>query len=364
MAESIINPGPGFATFNLIEDTVFFNIDHNNQHPDIVNAQFDSRIPTEGHFLNLVSDNRKLFLSMPVSVYHFFIDFAARVSAQLKRDPELELVVNDAAIKLNAPGGHIYSGFLELLRSQGVKVTVVDFGQYDGIIFNKVYVQGTFFAEENNVRALAEIISPLIKDKDVVPFRKVFLSRRQLGNREHGQDKTWLTVPHDRRIDDHDKVESYFASLGFEIVTPEHFRSLAEQVNLFYETKTLVSTTSSGLVNAAFMQEGNTLVELQTPLVIYMPRQMIVNPGTPLSPELMSDNLATEHLHYFYNTLAFHKKHVYLALNNLTRSAELLEKTIESNPYLKEFIIGGIVPQVEAPAAPAVLPKRRSWLKR
>ena len=77
-----------------------------------------------------------------------------------------------------------------------------------------------------------------------------------------------LAFFNDSRIDDHEKIEKYFSSIGFEIIIPENFKNFEDQLNYMYETKILISLTGSGLTNCIFMQPEQKIVEIFTPLII------------------------------------------------------------------------------------------------
>jgi hypothetical protein len=104
------------------------------------------------------------------------------------------------------------------------------------------------------------------------------------------------------------------------------------------------------------MREGQTMVELQTPLIVHMPKQDQM--GVPTNGVFdFSNMVAVEQLHFFYIKMAFQKKHKYLAINNLTRESNQIIKTIENDKYLKGLLVGE-----ELEEAPQ--PRKRRWLKR
>lgn len=351
--DTTINHGPDQIVFSYIEGTVYYTFQKDSPHIDIFASNISNVKPENGNYLDLTSDSKKIMINMSTSIYHFFADFIGKILKQASFEKNLEVVINQSSLQNPMPGGKIYLEALNLLESLGIKVTVVDIANYDGFKIDKVYILPTYSVEQNYEEALYKAGLSVIKNKSVVPFRKVFLSRKHMGNRVHLKD--YLTVKHDNRIDNHDEVEEYFKSLGYEIVVPEMFSSLEEQINFFYETKTLVSTTSSGLINAAFMQEGQTLIELQTPLIVYMPpqHQMGVPTNTPFT---FAQMVAVEQLHFFYLKIAFHKKHKYIAINNASRKTADIKKTIEQDPLLKALLQGH---------EPAPEPeKKRKWLRR
>lgn len=353
--ESSINYGGKHFTFKYIENTMFYRLDKEFRHQEVTEYSLQ-QVPTDsGRYLDLTSKSKKIFISMPNSIYHFFIDYAGKILKQASIEKCLELVVPDYTLKESFFGGRIYLETLDLFKSIGIKITVVDTELYDGIIINKVYVTPSYSVHQNYENSLYEAALTLVDNKNTKPFRKVFLSRKHMGDRQHSVD-SGLTVKHDNRIDDHQKIEDYFSSLGYEIITPEQFKSLKEQINFFYETKIIVSTTSSGLMNSAFMQEGQTMIELQTPLIVHMPPQEQMGSRVTASFDF-SKMVAVEQLHYFYIKMAFQKKHKYLALNNMTRESSYIIDTIENDKYLKALLINEDVEQ-------KLEPRKRKWLNR
>lgn len=353
-----INHGADQVVFNFIKNTVYYTLQKNDHNQDLHARDILNKKPDTGNYIDLTSKNKKIMISMPTSVYHFFIDFAGKILKQAEKDKDLEVIVSSqsTANSKNLAGKNLYLDTLDLFKLVGIKVTAIDFSEYDGAKINNLYVTPPYSVEQNYELSLFNATKRLVKNKSARPFRKVFLSRRRMGDRQHLN--TNLTVGHDNRIDSHDLVEEYFQSLGFEIVEPERFASLQEQVNFFYETKVLVSTTSSGLINSVFMQEGQTVIELQTPLIVYMPRQLQM--GMEIKFPVSFDQMVpVEQLHFFYVKMAFHKKHTYVAINNYSRSTEDIKQKIENDPYLKSLVKNA---EVESNKSETTV-KKRKWLR-
>jgi hypothetical protein len=361
--ELTINAGEHMSPFEFIEGTVFYKINNNENYHQIHQDVVSTTIPDLPNVLSLVSDQKKVFLHMPHSVYHFFMDFLGKLLYLINQDNGIEVVIDTLSLSRNGPGTHIYDGAISLLQGLGVTVTLVDFSKYNGITINNVFLLSyrRMPADKGYATNVFNAGLSLVKDKNVVPFRKVFLSRRMMGNRPADSKFSWLTVLHDNRIDNHDFIENYFRSLGYEVILPEEFSSLEEQVNFFYETAVLVSTTSSGLTNALFMQEGQTLIELQTPLVVHVPKEVRIATGNPEEDfaNYMPESIAVEQLHYFYLGIAFQRGLKYLAINNLTRATKDIKSVIDGDPYLKALLTRS-EPVVQVPENK----KRKSWLKR
>lgn len=285
--------------------------------------------------LSLVSSSKKLVTTMHVSFYHFYLDFVGRIITELKNDPEIELVIhNPLQSRETIAGSYVFDSFLEALDSKGIKYSVYNLNDYDVLEINNVYLLSNGVAPKDYPSEIFNFFLEYARNPGVVPYRDIFLSRRHMGNRKYPNVPEWAWADNDNRIDDHDKIEDYFRSLGYEIIIPETLNSFEEQFNTFYEARTIVSTTSSGLTNSIFMQPGQTMIELVTPLVIHVPD---VEGTDPQETDATRWRIQEE-LHHFYSILAFHKRHNFLMLGNKYRRSEEVIEQIEKDQFLKAFL--------------------------
>lgn len=238
-----------------------------------------------------------------------------------------------AVQRMNVPYNHpknIFAPFhdyiFKLMDFHKINYIVYDQSINDGLLINKFYqARNSYVTSFDSLiyNYTDEMRQSKYLDK-VKPFRKVYLSRKHFWKRPVPlEDEYYNNKPyadHDDRIDDHDKLEKFFEEMGFDIINPESFPSMEDQVQYFSEVKCVASLTSSGLVNGIFMQPGQSMIELTTPLLHFM--------GTHWE----------EQLHYFHAMTAFAKYHKYTAITNLTRSADLIEQQIRSDKTLYEYI--------------------------
>jgi capsular polysaccharide biosynthesis protein len=281
----------------------------------------------------MVSDSKKLVATMHPSFYHFYMDFVGRIAEQLSVDPDIELIIHNPA--LNSPdvnGSYVFDSFIETLKAKGIRHQVYDLSQYNILEINNVYLSDYPSQSKDYASLVFEFFSDYIRNPGVVPHRDIFLSRKHMGNRVHPDAPSYLWADHDNRIDSHDGIENYFMSLGYEVITPESLGSFEEQMNTFYEARTIVSTTSSGLTNAVFMQPGQTMIELVTPLLIH-----VADSQGAVEAEARQWRIQEE-LHHFYSVLALHKRHKFLMLGNKHRKSEDIIKQIEEDKFLKGFV--------------------------
>lgn len=331
-----INQGP-LDTHRFFEDTQQIRLPGGSAYIEIsaFHATEQTLIDKEDKVLSLISDTKKLVTTMHPSFYHFYIDFVGRIVDQLEKHPDLEIIIHrptpipgDSLL-----GSYIASSFLETLDAKGIKYSVYNLSEYNILEINNVYLFSNVNAPKDYASAVFNFFSDYVRNPGVTPHRDIFLSRRQMGNRTYPSVPEWAWANHDNRIDNHDKIEEYFSSLGYEIIVPENLNSFEEQINTFYEARTLVSTTSSGLTNAVFMQPGQTVIELVTPLVVHVP-----NDDASTDQHFVEQWRIQEELHHFYSLIALHKKHKFLMLGNKYRSSQEVMDQIEGDDFLKGFV--------------------------
>lgn len=227
----------------------------------------------------------------------------------------------------------IYSLFFELLDKNNVKYIRADIGEKNGHspdrpgsylkINNFYYIERKQSA--NSPVELKEVVDLLLDmvvgaDKPM-PEKKVYLTRKHA---DPGPSPDGVVFPEhilfkdDRRLNDEEIVEQYFRNLGFEIIVPEEFESFSEQIKYMSTVKTLVSVTSSGLLNTLFMQDGGLLVELLTPLY----RNFGAIPDKSI---------------HSYTFLSYLKKLTHVSIPHDRDPAEILA-AIESKPHFKNLL--------------------------
>jgi capsular polysaccharide biosynthesis protein len=334
MVSTLVNQGPVEA-YKFFENELSIRLPPHSTYIELGSgvSEFQAPVLEDDRILDLVSDNKKLLATMHPSFYHFYIDFVGRIVDQLKIDPDIELIIHNPMLSMPAVGGsYVFDSFLETLKSKGIKHRVYDLKEFNIIRVNNVYLSHMPSTSKDYSTGVFEFFSDYVRNPGITPHRDIFLSRKHMGDRVYPNAPTWAWAGNDNRIDSHDDIENYFISLGYEIIIPESLNSFEEQMNTFYEARTIVSTTSSGLTNAVFMQPGQTMVELVTPLVIHV------------AENANADEMDTrqwrvqEELHHFYSVLALHKKHKFLMLGNKYRKSEDIIKQIEDDEILKRFL--------------------------
>lgn len=119
----------------------------------------------------------------------------------------------------------------------------------------------------------------------------------------NNRDPDLLKIKNDLRVEDEEILIEYFQNKGYEIVYPEDFNSFEEQIKFFDDVKTMICSSGSGMANMMFMQPGNIVIELQTPVLI----------------------AGTQQVHPFYEGFAWAKRHNFITIPNERKSAEIIE---------------------------------------
>jgi hypothetical protein len=286
--------------------------------------------------LNILSNKNKLVLSMVNSFYHSLLDNMSEIIYAMESYPKHEIIIDvsetSSSLKQDPSMGFIYHNvflyFLETLKMKKIKYRIVDLKKYDIIYINNFRVVHYDLESIRKASLVYDFFKPRLSNPDAKPTRKVFISRSLTTGRNYNAPT--LSYSNDDRMDDHEKLDSLFESMGYEIVRTEELESFQEQIDLFYETKVLASITGSGLANAAFMQPGQTLIEIITPLVVPV--------GVPGRAKDITNPYYTQELHNFYKNLAFYKDHTYFGIHNNSRNFEILNDTIQKDPRIKNFL--------------------------
>lgn len=263
--------------------------------------------------LDLVSNNKKIYFHCNASIYPFLTDLDSLLSFY-----EDEEMVNDveAIIDIREVGNNNFGHWLpEILSNKKIKYRLVNLSGYQYIDMNNFFIiHGLSFTENGVFKNLYDnTLSFVSNEKNVKPFRKVFISRKFAY-----ADTTNI------RIDDHEKLEQIFINNDFEICYPEvQFKTFSEQVTYFNETKVLCGISGGGLTNSVFMQPKGKILELLTSFRFnYLP------PFSKLEPQV------TEELHEYYLHIAFQKKHTLVTLSNVDREVDEIEKELKRTGVL------------------------------
>lgn len=288
----------------------------------------------EPGLIDLISDQPKVFIQMTRSLYHLYHDCFSELLVQYELTPNAKFIIDITEFKNMESLPEYIKMIFKFLNKNNIDYRPIDLSSNNIININNLYLRNPevdSFAINHGSSRLYKFAQDYIIDKDIKATRKVYLSRKNCKNRDLSFFiKGRLPYENDDRIDDEQKAEEYFSSLGFEIIVPEDFETFEEQINFFYSVKTLVSATSSGFINACFMRPGSTMVEITTPLISF---DKIGNGVTDRGSK------GQEELHHFYHAISVTKRHKYFSIPNTSRKIEDIINVIESDDALKSFLV-------------------------
>lgn len=290
----------------------------------------------KGRMLDLISDQKKVFIMLDPSFYHNIHDTMNFLVKAIHEAPDAKIYINASIVREHHALEHSHIQYvLQTLGERKIDYELVDFRAYDGMWVSNYYVMTLNPDVGNSAALIYDFVQRDVINPEVKPYRNVYLSRRNQGIRNNENPNVTSNGISDNRIDDHDKVENFFRSLGFEIIIPEDtFKDFKEQINFFHGVKTLVSVTSSGLSNAIFMQPGQTVVEIKTPLALQVNRSFLTNPGIEM--DFQAPQMLVEELHHFYEVISFKKNHLHISVPNPEKNMlDVITKIYEDKKILK-----------------------------
>jgi hypothetical protein len=286
-----------------------------------------------GEIVDLVSDQPKVFIGLTASYFHLYHDHIGEFLSQYELTPDAKFVIDISAVADMNPLPPYIKMFFKILNDKKIDYISLDLRKIKKINIDNFYYRdrNVESLEINNPSSrIRDIVQDYIKDKNAPADKKVFLSRKNFQGRDLSLlIKGRLPYENDNRIDNEELLQKYFKSLGFDVVVPEDFKSFEDQINYFDKAKILVSTTSSGFTNAAFMRPGSLMFELTTPLISFA---SIGNGVTsPLSQ-------CQEEIHHFYHMMSIALGHNYVSIPNKERSAEKIISIIDNSKVLKDIL--------------------------
>jgi hypothetical protein len=289
----------------------------------------------EPRLIDLVSDQPKVLIDLTTSFYHLYHDCFGELLTQYELTPNAKFLINVSHIKEIDELPEYIKMIFKFLNHNNIDYRPIDLNANPIININNLYYRDSSaesFAINHPAKRLYNFSQQYIVDKNIEATKMVYLSRKNFIGRDLSFFiKGNLPYENDDRIDDEKKLEDYFSSIGFEIIYPDEFKTFEEQMNFFYQVKTVASLTSSGLTNTCFMRPGSKVIEISTPLISF---SKLGNGVTD------SGSRGQEELHHFYAQIGTAMDHTYLAIPNMLRSSESIIERIEKDIALKSFLIG------------------------
>lgn len=275
---------------------------------------------------NIFSDQEKIFIRVPTGYYHCVHDMAGLVFHLNDINDNIIFMFDTSEIKLNLLSKKASDFCFKLFDYYNIKYELIDLSNIKEFNTNNFYARGSKALDYNGAKIVYDKSMHLIKDTNIKPYKKVYLSRKNIhtDNRKPSDINVFNNFSRKTfsRIDDEVAIENFFKSKGFEIVCPEDFNSLEDQINFMYETKTLASITGAGFANEIFMQPGGTVIEITTPLI---------------TQSFDQENKVKHYLesqHHHYTGLSLKKEHLHIGIPNISGIAEELINNIKNNKII------------------------------
>lgn len=264
-----------------------------------------------------ISDEPKVFVRGRQEFFHLVFDTFAIILQEYEKNPNTLFIINiEYDNIITEPAWNL---MLEILKAKNIKFELVAISMNKPLLINnfKYFKEYPLLVKsvQNVVKELSIFFSNKTANKKVFLSRKKFVPNRSDVIFYASENKESFNFKDDIRLDNEDLVADYFSKLGFEIIYPEDFADMKDQIYFFSQVKTLVSVTSAGIVNCVFMPKGSKVIELTVPLVVG----------------------GVESVHDVYHGISFTKFHKYLSVPSMRKSQDIID-IIESDIELKRFI--------------------------
>lgn len=224
------------------------------------------------NILDLTSSTNKLCFIYSASLWHTIVD-SLMILYNIKDflfNYNVEVIFEDSDSTFFEYSKKGMKNFLKLFcEKNNIKYTFVDLKQYDGFTINNyIFLSDNkqkFFSEKNIKNISEWFRNEYIQDAK--PNKKVYLSRLKTRSGhfmlKDGESSNFYSYDKPR-ITNEVLLESFFKENGFEIIYPEDFDNIEDQISFMRNVKTIASLTSSGLANMFFMNTQSTIIELMT----------------------------------------------------------------------------------------------------
>jgi hypothetical protein len=321
---------PSFNYSTFLDEQVWYLVTSDNW-----SSTFDAfleapegkdKLPSDKEFF--LSDVKKCVVKVRPQFFHVIYDVLGFVATELDRDPSIGFVFDFYHTgTISNEIQQVYDFLYKCLDSSNVRYSTIKSSADTYVEIKNFYYPDTNTYTMYTTKKLIEFIRKAVPSFTSDPYKKVYLSRGKAPNHNSlYKDVNLDSAPpyvdffDDVRLDDERKLEVYLESEGFEIVYPEDFNSLEDQIKFMSEVKVVASCTSAGLLNTLFMQDGQTMLEFQVPLVA-----------------LKGDGTWDQSLHDFYHPVSYVMKHEYVSIPAM-RSVDLIIDRLTNRSYLKELI--------------------------
>lgn len=296
------------SSHNKDSNIFFKKIERNNN-------VFNSNIVFED-----VSDTIKFLFLYYHNFFHIISDLLPSVLYEYRLNPHAIFIFHVPNEMERIYTDKHSSFFFDFLEKKGIKY--ITLCPNDDQVINL----SNFYTYRENLPLIYDNLVELENEmncfwSDSNPKKKVYLSRKKIQIKKtteklFGQEESNnFLFNDDNRVDKEEILETFFKSLGFEIIYPEDFKSFEEQINYFSDVRLIAGVTGAGLINSLFMPKGGIVCELTTPLLLG----------------------GIESTHHYYKDISFVKNHKYLSIVNL-RNASIIVDDIKNNEAILNLL--------------------------
>lgn len=296
------------------------------KHEGIIEEDFTTK--------TLMSDDPKIFWWANIGLYNSIFEGFSHLLETIKtRTDNPIVIINDNCMGPEKDFAY-FKFLLKSLEDIGIRYEI--YNNKDIVYANNFSIIDKFCVRPDMISAVKNHFHKYVKDKSIKPFRKVYLSRRHILERNYNWIKDGLSFSSDHRLYDHEELENFLEKNGFEIIVPEQtFLNFEDQINYMYEVETLASLSSSGIANSLFMQPGTSVVEFITTYPMSL--------GNPDFDNVEEKSIhGVEAIHHLYHTMSYVNDTCYFALPNYERSSKGIIDKINNNKNLRKIIVGEV----------------------
>ena len=333
MTSTIINEtNPDFKNLKFQKEERVIKFDREiNGFSVLGNTLEISSVKDVSDFLDIRSSKNKILISGGYGIYNYFFTSIPTLLKLYREFPNSVFVFDYSMVHLERTAKTFVPFTKKILEYLGVESYFINANLVPGIVVNN-FIQigaGEILPTQEDIVDSANLYKKMAGIKDSQkPFRKVYLSRKNIEPRNYDCIKEGLSTNIDYRMYDEEVLEKYFKDAGIEVVYPEDFKSMEDQINFFNQVSLIISVTSSGLTNSIFMNEGTTMLELVT--------------SFPLITDTEEDGRCngTETLHHIYQDVSYLTNKQYISISNYTRQAKDIVGIIEGSKLLQGVLRG------------------------
>lgn len=289
---------------------------------EIYSEKDTAGLPGKKNTLDLTGDRVKVLIEASPAAFHYITGVYGSIANALEIFENPLLIINTSKIRSPFCSQKLISFLYYFLEDNNIDYICIDSEDSTRMIVDNFY-RFPFgdYPIPNAINKIHEMFLKYVDNRDVVPNKKVYISRKKVNTGLPAYDvpdKNYLI-----RVDNEEAIENFFKTNGFEVVYPEDFKSLKEQINYFYDVKTAVLISGGGAINLIFMQNGGNCIELVTPL-------FSVYGEVKEMKDTELGNWVISH-HNFISNISFKRDLDYIGLSNFEKKSDIILNKIIKN---------------------------------